>query len=112
MKDQLAKIVAASKVDPRPYQGRVVLKTVGFLNNGIRSVMVNSPTGSGKTIMGLLVAKMLQEQHNIGIGWVAMRRNLLSQTAAENITKEIGVDGIKFISVSYTHLTLPTTPYV
>jgi superfamily II DNA or RNA helicase len=42
--------------------------------------------------MGLVAAKVLQSQHpDLAVGWVAMRRNLLSQVARENHNKGIGV---------------------
>lgn len=58
------------------------------------SQMVVSPTGSGKTVMGLLAAKDFVTQigpakfgvkpEEIGVCWVAMRRNLLDQTEEAN----------------------------
>jgi superfamily II DNA or RNA helicase len=56
----------------------------GHREPSVRSVIIESPTGSGKTVMGLLAAKVLQEQHGYRVGWVAMRRNLLAQAAEEN----------------------------
>jgi superfamily II DNA or RNA helicase len=103
-------ILGQTRVDPRPYQTRIVRKTLGmFLGthcNGAgevepaaRSVMIESPTGSGKTVIGLLVARALQELADVRVGWVAMRRNLLQQAEAENRDKGIGVDPICFISM-------------
>ena len=103
-------ILGQSRVEPRPYQARIVRKTLdmflGSLRNGAgevepaaRSVMIESPTGSGKTVVGLLVARALQELAGVRVGWVAMRRNLLSQAEAENRDKGIGVDSIRFISM-------------
>jgi superfamily II DNA or RNA helicase len=103
-------ILARTRVEPRPYQARIVRKTLdmflGSLRNGAgevepaaRSVMIESPTGSGKTVVGLLVARALQELAGVRVGWVAMRRNLLSQAEAENRDKGIGVDPIRFISM-------------
>jgi superfamily II DNA or RNA helicase len=77
----LAKIAG---IEARPYQDRVVTSTLDWFNKGVKSVMINSPTGSGKTVMGLATARVLQDQHNVGIGWVAMRRNLLSQASEAN----------------------------
>jgi superfamily II DNA or RNA helicase len=71
----------------------------GELEPAARSVMIESPTGSGKTVMGLLVAKTLQELTGVRVGWVAMRRNLLQQAEAENRTKGINVEPIRFISM-------------
>lgn len=106
----LAALSDAIGVEPRPYQTRIIDKVVsmflGTHKNGAgdvepsaRSVMIESPTGSGKTILGLLVAKVLQQQIGVRIGWVAMRRNLLQQADAENRSKGINVDPIRFLSM-------------
>jgi superfamily II DNA or RNA helicase len=86
-------------LETRPYQQRIVLKAVEFFcDKGLRSVLIDSPTGSGKTVMGLLIARQLQERLGVRVGWVAMRRHLLAQAAAENRTKGIGVEA-SFISM-------------
>ena len=107
---ELAGIISQTRVEPRPYQERIVSSAAAMFNglyqNGAgqlepaaRSVMIESPTGSGKTVMGLLAAKCLQQQHGLEVGWVAMRRNLLTQTAEENRRMGIGVEPIRFISM-------------
>lgn len=100
-----------SKVEPRPYQRKITHKTTDmfmgrYLNihgqpePNARSVMIESPTGSGKTVMGHLVAKVLQREiPDLMIGWVAMRRNLLSQAAAENRALGINVQNIQYLSM-------------
>jgi superfamily II DNA or RNA helicase len=95
--------VIQTKVEPRPYQARIINKTanmfLGSYRNGAgefepaaQSVMIESPTGSGKSVMGLLVAKALQLRTGAKVGWVAMRRNLLQQVQVENKRHEINVD--------------------
>jgi superfamily II DNA or RNA helicase len=85
-------LIATTAVQPRPYQQRIVGKAVGlFADEGRRSILIESPTGSGKTVMGLLVAHALQERLGVRVGWVAMRRYLLDQARAENDEKRIGV---------------------
>lgn len=90
-------------VDPRPYQVRIISKAIrmfqgtwrdraGEVSPAAGSVMIESPTGSGKTVMGLTIARYLQQQHGYRVGWVAMRRNLLSQAAAENAGRRFGVE--------------------
>ena len=79
-------------VEPRDYQRRIVLRTWKEFSQGARSVLIYSPTGSGKTVMGLLVGRGLQQAQRLRIGWVAMRRNLLAQTRRENEMKKLGVD--------------------
>lgn len=97
-------IIEGTTVEPRPYQRRIVSKTVDMFTgkyvNGagepeeaVDSVMIESPTGSGKTIMALVAAKVLQSQFpDLVVGWVAMRRNLLSQVANENARTGLNVD--------------------
>ena len=46
--------------------------------------MIESPTGSGKTIMALAIARQMQQEFGFSIGWAAMRRNLLTQAQNEN----------------------------
>jgi superfamily II DNA or RNA helicase len=82
----------ATTLEPRPYQVRIVAKAVAaFAERGLRSVLIESPTGSGKTVMALLVARTLQERLGLSVGWVAMRRYLLAQAAAENNSRGIGL---------------------
>jgi superfamily II DNA or RNA helicase len=83
----------------RPYQQRIIKRTVElFCEQGMRSILIDSPTGSGKTVMGLLIARQMQEQLGIKVGWVAMRRYLLGQAETENREKGIGVEA-NFISM-------------
>jgi len=87
----------------RPYQMRIVAKALAMFDGTYRnrfgrteqtahSVMVESPTGSGKTVIGLEIARQLQRRHGYSVGWVAMRRNLLAQAAAENQRRGFHVD--------------------
>ncbi|MEQ8787428.1 MAG: DEAD/DEAH box helicase family protein [Pirellulaceae bacterium] len=96
-------IIRQTNVDPRPYQTRIIEKTLdmflgqyrngaGEIERAARSVMIESPTGSGKSVMGLLVAKAMQTWTGAKIGWVAMRRNLLHQVHAENSRHGINAD--------------------
>jgi superfamily II DNA or RNA helicase len=92
-------LLAGMNVQPRPYQQRIVTKAVDlFINKGLRSILIDSPTGSGKTVMGLLIARALQERLGTRTGWVAMRRYLLAQAQAENENRRIGV-AAEFISM-------------
>lgn len=96
-------------LEPRDYQVRLVEKALGMFqtpfqdrfgrrNPAAHSVLIESPTGSGKTIMGLMLASTMQRQHGYRVGWVAMRRNLLAQAAAENQAHNFGVD-LRLISM-------------
>ena len=90
---------STNRVEPRPYQQRIVEKAVGYLTNGDQSVLIESPTGSGKSVMGLLIGKQMQQQHGYRIGWVANRRYLLAQAAAENVNKGIHINNLRLISM-------------
>jgi superfamily II DNA or RNA helicase len=95
----IEELIARTAVQPRPYQERIVAKALDlFASKGVRSVLIESPTGSGKTIMALLVAKAMQEQLNVRIGWVAMRRFLLAQARDENERHQIGTE-MEYISM-------------
>ena len=105
------KVISGTTVQPRPYQRRIITKVVdmyhgnyirgdGSVEPAAKSVMIESPTGSGKTVMGLLSCKVMQEYHpDLVIAWVAMRRNLLAQAARENSSKGINVSNIHFVSM-------------
>ena len=87
----LGLILEGASLEPRDYQRRIVLKTWLEYSRGAKSVLVHSPTGSGKTIMGLLAARGFQDSFGMRIGWVAMRRNLLAQAQLENERRNLGV---------------------
>lgn len=98
----IANLLDDLDIETRPYQQRITTKAIEMFSGehinraGVQepeanSVMIESPTGSGKTVMGLMVAKWLHTHRNYRIGWVAMRRNLLSQAAEENINKGFGI---------------------
>jgi superfamily II DNA or RNA helicase len=105
------RIIAGTRVQPRPYQARIVGKLLqmyggqfigkdGKQEVAAKSIMIESPTGSGKSIMGLVACKGWQAQvPDLHVAWVAMRRNLLSQAAVENSKKEVNVRNIHFISM-------------
>lgn len=77
-------------VEPRPYQKRLTSLTIeNLIEKNAKSVLIESPVGSGKTIMGLIIAKHLELHHGAKVGWVAMRRNLLTQAQEENVQKDI-----------------------
>src|ERR1700676_4666986 len=95
----LDELLARTAVQPRCYQERIVRKAVDlFATQGLRSILIDSPTGSGKTVMALLIARAMQEQLNLRIGWVAMRRYLLAQAEAENERLKINAN-MEYISM-------------
>jgi len=88
-------VLIGAAAETRPYQLRIAENAlrmfrgtwrnrVGQLEPSAHSVMVESPTGSGKTIMALAIARQMQREFGFSIGWAAMRRNLLAQAQNEN----------------------------
>jgi superfamily II DNA or RNA helicase len=99
----LSGLLDDTSVEPRPYQLRILSKAVHMFCGTYRdregrpepsahSVMIESPTGSGKTVMGLAVARRMQREFGCSVGWVAMRRNLLTQAEEENRRWGFNVD--------------------
>ncbi|GAA4459156.1 DEAD/DEAH box helicase [Novipirellula rosea] len=95
-------LLAGCAVQSRPYQRRIIESAVrmmggtftkrdGQLAPKASSVLIESPTGSGKTVMGLAIAALIQRATGARVGWVAMRRNLLAQAEAENQLRRFGV---------------------
>jgi len=90
-------LTSTTLVEPRAYQARIVTKAFDYFTvKNARSVLIESPTGSGKTIMALLACKLMQQEQNVRVGWVSMRRHLLAQAAQENEAKRIGLNAIFF----------------
>lgn len=82
----------------RDYQERIVEKTYNYLVSK-ESTIIQSPTGSGKTTMGLSVMKKLEEDYGgLKFGWCTMRKNNLKQVEKENDLKNFKLD-IEFISM-------------
>ncbi len=90
-------------IETRPYQMRITSKAVqmlqgqfkrgdGGVDREVDSVMIESPTGSGKTVMGLLIARWMQQRHGFSVGWASHREGLLDQALAENKRWGFGVD--------------------
>jgi len=98
----------AKTFECRDYQQRILDRARENWNRGATSQLVESPPGSGKTVMGFSICKELVESisdltkgkykpEDVGIGWVAMRRNLLSQAEIEN-NQLIGCPNVHYVS--------------
>jgi len=72
------------KPQERDYQTRIIEKTIAFFEAGDSSVLIESPTGSGKTVVALAICKHLEQKYGFRTNWVAMRRNLLHQVVDAN----------------------------
>lgn len=82
----------------REYQRLAVAQTLDFFRSGKESVLIESPVGSGKTIMGLLVIRQLQEiDPTLKVNWVASRRHILEQT--DRINRDFFHCNINLVSV-------------
>jgi superfamily II DNA or RNA helicase len=68
----------------RDYQTRIVERTMAAIAEGHRHILIESPTGSGKTICGHLIAQRLYDTYGYRSGWTAMRTHLLHQAREAN----------------------------
>lgn len=97
----------------RDYQSRIMTKTVATWvdlfnrTNEAPAVMIESPTGSGKTVMGFASLKDFIDNHSkvlgkkpeeVVVNWCAMRRELLSQAQAEN-DMLFGIKNVNYVSM-------------
>ncbi len=88
-------------LESRPYQERIHEKVMGLIDDHdaetCNTILLESATGSGKTIMGLRILKELAAR-GMKIGWIAHRKELLSQAARAN-QDYFGIEDIRFISL-------------
>lgn len=98
-------------VEERPYQQRIVQKVIDAIGEGHSNILIEAPTGSGKTVMGLMIAKRLNEEKGWRTGWTAMRKHLLLQASQENdntlkLTNAVTTPGgiINFFSTFDKHI--------
>ena len=72
----------------RQYQEDAVVECLSrFEEGGLKSIMLESPVGSGKTLMALKVIHQLQEHlgRHLRVNWVAPRKHLLQQVMEANM---------------------------
>lgn len=72
--------------ESRAYQQEAIRTCANAFAEGLSSVMLEAPVGSGKTYMGLEVARILGERAGrpLRVDWVAPRRHLLRQVMEAN----------------------------
>ena len=75
----------------RDYQARTIDACRAAYRDGKRSILIVSPTGSGKTRMGAEIARAVYTRGR-RVRWIAHRRELLTQ-AAERLTAEGAIVG-------------------
>ena len=108
----LKELISKTKYGCRDYQERIIANTVGMftgtykkrdgsVEEAVRNVMIESPTGSGKTCMGLLTVSHLSQHlgDDVHYIWVAMRRNLLTQAEQENTKMGVNAPNLHFLSM-------------
>jgi len=88
--------------EKRNYQRRILLKSAILAEDGSDSILIQSPTGSGKTFIGLTLANFLQKQSGLygkspKVAWVSMRANLRTQAERDRLKFSIDAD-IDYIS--------------
>jgi superfamily II DNA or RNA helicase len=86
------------ELEVRDYQQRIVANVLDAVQDGHKSVLLESPTGAGKSLMAHLVAKELYRRYGWKTGWTAMRRHLLGQAQADN-RKLLGFEHVKYFSM-------------
>ena len=72
----------------RPYQEELINKTRSLMKDGVKSIIIQSPTGSGKT---LLTAHMLKSAASKGLSswFIVHRRELIKQSVAAFSVEDI-----------------------
>jgi len=85
-------------VEPREYQIRTVGSVLKAIEAGHNHILIEAPTGSGKTIVAMSIAKELYDKYGYTTGWCAMRKHLLHQAREEN-DKFFELEHIKFFSM-------------
>lgn len=76
-------------VQPRPYQCEAFCKVVGEFEDGRRSTLLVLPTGTGKTVVFLLLAKYVIEQLRCRVLILAHRGELITQAC--NAASAVGL---------------------
>ena len=87
---------------PREYQTRIISNVVRAIKEGKKSVLIQSPTGSGKTLMALWLAQKLYDLYGYDVGWCAVRQHLLLQACHENLER-VGFEHIRYFSIFEKH---------
>lgn len=84
--DSLAAEVMAMPggIKPRDYQAAAIERTFRLFESGSPGVIVRQPTGTGKTVVGTLIAdRWLKQGANYRVLWLAHEKQLIWQAAEE-----------------------------
>ena len=93
-------------IEDRPYQRQCVDAVMEHFRNGVKAVMLESPVGSGKTIMGLMIADRLRKMSpgkKLSCAWVAPRHTLLDQLVEANRNFGLSVTPVSMFARSARH---------
>jgi len=71
-------------IEARDYQLQIISETIEAIERGHKSILIVSPTGSGKTITGHLLLHELYNRYGYNAGWTSMRRFLWRQARRSN----------------------------
>ena len=88
----------SAQIEIREYQVRIIDNVIKAIAGGHRHILIEAPTGSGKTCVAHLIAQRLHQIYGYNAGWCAMRKHLLHQARAENAEK-IGFEHIRYFSM-------------
>lgn len=72
----------SKSLENRPYQSRIITKADNNWRTGVKSQLVVSPTGSGKTVMGFSILKGVVENAPTIMGCEPTRLALLGWRCA------------------------------
>ena len=95
-------------IEEREYQQNCVQAVLEHFRNGTRAVMLESPVGSGKTIMGLMILDELNRiaGRKLTCAWVAPRHTLLDQLTEANENFRLSVTPVSMFARSARHYDL------
>ena len=82
------------RVELRPYQQTLIRQAIPILASNVvanRSLLIECPTGGGKTLIGLWLASFLQNHMGFRVGWMAGRERTMRDTRAENARRHFNV---------------------
>ena len=88
------------KIEHREYQQRSIEKALEHFRNGSKSVLLEAPTGSGKTVMGLKIVQGLMQAagEKLSCAWVAPRHYLLNQLLESNSSFDLPIKPVSMFT--------------
>ena len=93
-------------IEERPYQRDCVEAVMEHFRDGTKAVLLESPVGSGKTIMGLMIVAQLQKMSpgkKLSCAWVAPRHALLDQLMEADKSFGLSVTPVSMFARSAQH---------